>query len=213
MTMNLTEPMTMLTDCVLGLSSAWWSMRLRKCARRDGQKSIALWSAGFFGFALASFAAGTYHGLGQELEPSARASLWIFVALAMAVASGLMLCAAVIVSTSGAMRRALVVASIAKALAFAILGTQSDEYLLVIVDYGSAQLLILTLAAIGWRRDRAPSAPWIAAGVAVSAIAAGVQQSGFALHEHFNHNDLYHVIQLLGLYLLYRGGALYRDRA
>ena len=28
----------------------------------------------------------------------------------------------------------------------------------------------------------------------------------FALHEHFNHNDLYHVVQMAGTYLLYRTG-------
>jgi hypothetical protein len=51
------------------------------------------------------------------------------------------------------------------------------------------------------------------AGVMVSFAAAGVQQSGFALHQHFNHNDLYHVIQMAGVYLLYRGGRLLRSRA
>jgi hypothetical protein len=37
--------------------------------------------------------------------------------------------------------------------------------------------------------------------------AALVQRSGFALHRHFNHNDLYHVVQMLGTWLLYRGGS------
>ncbi len=58
-----------------------------------------------------------------------------------------------------------------------------------------------------------PRGRWTAAGVAVSFAAAAVQQSGLALHRHFNHNDLYHVIQMGGLYLLYRGGLLLRDRA
>ena len=40
-----------------------------------------------------------------------------------------------------------------------------------------------------------------------STLRAGamVQASGFRLHEHFNHNDLYHVIQMVALVLLYRG--------
>ena len=32
-----------------------------------------------------------------------------------------------------------------------------------------------------------------------------MQQSGWSLAEHFNHNDLYHVIQMVGLYCFYRG--------
>jgi hypothetical protein len=31
------------------------------------------------------------------------------------------------------------------------------------------------------------------------------QASGFALHRHFNHNDLYHVIQIAALLFCYLG--------
>ncbi len=43
-------------------------------------------------------------------------------------------------------------------------------------------------------------------------LAALAQASGVALHRHFNHNDLYHVIQMAALYAFYRGGALLVDR-
>jgi hypothetical protein len=42
------------------------------------------------------------------------------------------------------------------------------------------------------------------AGVALSIVAAGVQQSGWSIHRYFNHNDLYHVIQAVAVWLLYR---------
>ena len=42
----------------------------------------------------------------------------------------------------------------------------------------------------------------------MSVIAALVQQSDLALHRNFNHNDIYHVIQLAALFLLYRAGTL-----
>ena len=45
----------------------------------------------------------------------------------------------------------------------------------------------------------------VVAGVVVSFAGAGVQMSGFALHQHFNHNDLYHVIQMFGLWLFWKG--------
>jgi hypothetical protein len=43
------------------------------------------------------------------------------------------------------------------------------------------------------------------AGVAVSVLAGLVQASGFALHAHFNHNDLYHVIQTAAMFAFYTG--------
>ncbi len=58
---------------------------------------------------------------------------------------------------------------------------------------------------------RRRAAGWIVAGILASFVGAGVQMSGFALHRHFNHNDLYHVIQAGALYLLFRGGMLLRD--
>jgi hypothetical protein len=34
---------------------------------------------------------------------------------------------------------------------------------------------------------------------------------GFALHQHFNHNDLYHVIQIAAMVLFYIGAKQLRD--
>ena len=58
----------------------------------------------------------------------------------------------------------------------------------------------------------AKSAPWMAGGVLVSFMAAAVQVNGVALHAHFTHNDFYHVIQMGGVYLFYRGVLVLKDR-
>ena len=47
--------------------------------------------------------------------------------------------------------------------------------------------------------------PWIVSGGLVTAAGVAIQQSGFAVHPHFNHNDLYHCVQTAALYLLFRG--------
>jgi hypothetical protein len=43
-------------------------------------------------------------------------------------------------------------------------------------------------------------------GILLSFVGAAIQQSGFSLHQHFNHNDLFHIVQMGAFYLLYRGG-------
>jgi hypothetical protein len=48
-------------------------------------------------------------------------------------------------------------------------------------------------------------------GVAVSVAAAAIQQSGLAIHRYFNHNDLYHTVQAIGVWLLFRG-AMHDER-
>jgi hypothetical protein len=57
-------------------------------------------------------------------------------------------------------------------------------------------------------RHQVESAKWILSGVAVSVLSAAIQRSGYDVHVHFNHNDLYHVVQIAGLYLFYRGASL-----
>src|SRR5688572_16899499 len=80
----------------------------------------------------------------------------------------------------------------------------SSDFLWVIIDYGIALLIV----AVVQLTRRGPSTPWVIGSIAVSVIGALVQMSGLRLHEHFNHNDLYHVIQFVALWLLYRAGKL-----
>jgi hypothetical protein len=85
-----------------------------------------------------------------------------------------------------------------------------DDFKYVIYDYTPAMALILILQVIALGRG-AGGAGWIVAGILLSFAGAGVQQSGFSLHRNFNFNDIFHVIQMVAMYFLYRGGALLRD--
>jgi hypothetical protein len=81
---------------------------------------------------------------------------------------------------------------------------EHDAFIAVVIDSGIALLVVAVLHAI--RRD--PAWRWMVGGVAVSVVAAGVQAMHLAPHPHFNHNDLYHVIQIAAMWLFYRGAKL-----
>lgn len=66
-----------------------------------------------------------------------------------------------------------------------------------------------TLVGLRGRADRASK--WLIRGLIVTLIGFGIQQSGVVFHAHFNHNDLFHLIQLCAFYLLYRGAFLLKD--
>ena len=74
-------------------------------------------------------------------------------------------------------------------------------------DTAASALLIVALLHL-WRFNG-----WMLAGVAVSVLAGLVQASGFALHAHFNHNDLYHLIQAAAMLLFYQGVKRYATEA
>ena len=49
---------------------------------------------------------------------------------------------------------------------------------------------------------------WLRKGILVSATGIALMVAKVSFHQHFNHNDLYHVIQMLGLWCFYRGAVL-----
>jgi hypothetical protein len=60
----------------------------------------------------------------------------------------------------------------------------------------------------GNERARREGILWMKRAIGVSLAGLAVLVLKLAPHRHFNHNDLYHVIQMGGLYCLYRGAVL-----
>jgi hypothetical protein len=93
----------------------------------------------------------------------------------------------------------------AKLAAFLVWAAFHDEYDGVVVDTGVAMGAILLLQIVAWVRHRVRSAPWIAAGILVSVAAAALEAAGVSPGGPFTHDDVYHVVQIGGVLLLYRG--------
>ena len=70
---------------------------------------------------------------------------------------------------------------------------------------------VLLLQGLSIYRGEVERAKWLILGVVVAFTAAGIQQGELTLHRHFNHNDLYHLVQMGALYLFYRGARVLRD--
>lgn len=138
------------------------------------------WALTFFFTACGSFFGGTFHGFGGE-------AWWKLTVYSIGAASLFLLMP---------FQR---VAAIVMFVVYAAWMTVHDSFLYVIVDYG---LTLLLLAVIMIIRPK-PMSRWVLGSVGVSVVAAIVQQAPIAYH-----NDVYHVIQLVALWLLYRGGIL-----
>ena len=55
---------------------------------------------------------------------------------------------------------------------------------------------------------RAAGVRWLKWGAVVSAMGLALMALKVSVHEHFNHNDLYHVIQMVGLFFFYKAALL-----
>lgn len=202
---HVLEPMTVATDYALGVLGVWLGIRLWRRSSRE-EESVRLWAGTLFAMALAAFAGGTAHGFADRLGESGHWIVWRITVWSIGVAS---LCIVAAMARFAFSRRtaANVIAVFAlQFVLYAVWMLWHDGFQYVILDYVPAMLFVLATAlwlgaSRGWAGSR-----WVAAGILVSFAAAGIQVSGLALHRHFNHNDLYHLIQMAGVYLLYRGG-------
>jgi hypothetical protein len=190
--MTIHEPSTLLTDYLVSVAAVIFGARL--------WSSFRLWSLAFLGTAAGAFFGGTYHGFAAEMTPFAAAMLWKAAIFSIALASFFLLAGC---------GRAFAVIAVLKLIVTMSWMIGHDQFVWVILDYGITLLILGGAQIAGWFRHRLPSAPWALGSVALSVAGALVQQAQINLHAYFNHNDLYHVIQLVALWMLYRAGLVW----
>jgi hypothetical protein len=180
----MNEPVTVLTDYALAAVSVVLGFRLLE--RRK------FWALAFLALALGALLGGTWHGFWQS------DALWKATTLSVGVASFGMVVGSALQTTRGAVLRTLVALAAIKWALYTAWMIGHDDFIWVVLDTGVALLIVGALYL--WRFNG-----WMLAGVAVSVLAGAAQASGIRLHEHFNHNDLYHVIQIGAMLAFYRG--------
>ena len=183
------EPITALTDAIL---AAWTALLCALLfARANGRRTVILWACAFAAATLGSLAGAAYHAWRLP---------WKIVPVAAGM-SAFCLGTAIAMAWLGPYARGVAVAILALELGGCLIAaSMSDSFLVVAADYLPVLVAIL-IGCVAHRHERA--ARFIAAGILVSFIAVAAQMSG-ARH----HNDIFHLIQMAAMALLYRGGAL-----
>ena len=180
----MNEPATVLTDYALAAVCVVLGVRV------IGKTNF--WALAFLALALAALLGGTWHGFWQN------DGLWKATTLSVGMASFGMVVGSALQTTRGTVLRTLVAFAAIKWVLYTAWMTRRDDFIWVVVDTGIA--LLIVGAVYLWRFNG-----WMLAGVAISIVAGAVQASGLRLHEHFNHNDLYHVIQIAAMLAFYSG--------
>ncbi|HKT33867.1 MAG TPA: hypothetical protein VJR03_03475 [Nitrospira sp.] len=208
----VTEPATMLTDYALGVLCTYFSWQLGKSQQARTQMSVRCWAAGMGALAVASFAGGTVHGGALILSGAVLSALWKATAFMIGLASFSFFVGTLAASVRLPLRRLLMGVPILQLVIYTVWLITHTNFRYVIYNYGVTFTVIFLIQMYDLLTRPSRSVGWIIAGVSVSFLAAGVQRSGIAVHPSFNHNDLYHVVQMAGMALLYRGAALLHDR-
>lgn len=207
--MEIHQPMTMLTDYALGGLSAVLGFLLLGEWRGRRERPVFWWGLAFFAISLATFSGGTYHGFTGSLSAATLTGLWRVTTYAVGIGSFCLLTSVFHVLFARRLRKVLVALALVKLLVYLAWMTGHDDFSYVIADYGTSMVIILLLAIANWKKT---SFRWIAAGIVVSFFAAGLQQARLGFGPSFDHDAVYHIIQMGGMVLLYLGGRLLRER-
>ena len=201
-----TEQTTALTDAILAVVAIVAGACLLRVNHPESWK-ITLWAWAFGLLALAAILGTISHGF--KLTPNIQTLLWrpLFLALGLLVAL-LMVGAVYDVWGLAAAQQMLPVMLIIGILFFCTTLIWPDTFVGFII-YGAVAMSFV-LASYTWLAltGGLDGAWFIAAGILVTIIAIGVQAGesvSFTLIWQFDHNGVYHLIQMVGVLLLVAG--------
>jgi len=209
---GVTEPMTVATNAVLAALAFVLAVRLAYRAVAEGSAAGGFLAAAFLATGVAALIGALAHGTDPASGAVLRARFWRGALYTTGLVGAASVASVAFFAARGSMRTAILAFAGIKLVVFVRRVARRPEFRVAAADYGAALAILFLGAAYEIVRRRAPGMAWLIAGVLVSLAAGIVQARKLALHRHFNHNDLYHVIQMAALYAFYRGGALLVDR-
>ena len=202
--MTLSEPDVALTDFALALECAGFSAWLS--GYRGARTPMQRWFVVFFvSVGSAALFGGITHGFLPDPRSPLHRLLWAATLLSIGVTAlaGWILAAQLVLSAA-ATRRVAAFATVAFAAYAAVVLLVSQSFAVAIIFYLPAAASLLAAFVVVYRRRHARFASTGIGGLALSGVAAWVQQSGISLHPlYFNHNALYHLIQAVALLLIF----------
>ena len=201
------EPATTLTDYFIAGLCAWFAVGTFRAAAGGEAGAVWWWALSFVLTGLAAALGGTAHGFARRMSPARHAVVWRATLYALG-ATGFTMLVAVSSTVGGAAQGALIALGVVKLGVLARRIRRRAMFADALRDYAISMVVLAIVQGWAHVARRAPSAPWVLAAVVVSFAAGAVQLWRVTPHRRFNHNDLYHVVQMGALYLFYRGGLL-----
>jgi hypothetical protein len=175
---------------------------------RDNLKQLSrkAWGIGIIFMAMGALLGGTSHGFRALITEASNDFLWKGTVYTVGFSVFFMLAGTIKASLPELKwRKPFYIYNGLAFLIYSLWMINHDGFIFVILDYIPALLLILGLQVWSLYKHKTICSKWIIAGVLASFIGAGVQVGHIGFHFHFNHNDFYHVIQMVGLFFFYKG--------
>jgi hypothetical protein len=202
-----TEQTTAATDALVAIFAAVFAVILSVEGGRSDRTKGRIWSATFGLLAVAGVLGAIAHGI--QMSERTNELLWMPLNLVLGVTVALFVAGAVYDLRSFSLPRLLVPFLLAVGVAFFLVTVLIPGSFLVFVIYEAIAMLFAFVVYIVLSvRRTLRGAEVMAVGVLVSIVAAAVQAIGavrFTLIWEFDHNGVFHLIQMVALVCLLIG--------
>jgi hypothetical protein len=201
---SATERTTAATDAVLAIAAAGSLWLLRRATPPSFGRGV--WQAALASTAVASVLGAVAHGL--RLPAATRELLWQPLYLALGITMALFVVGAVRDWRSEAAARRALGPMLAVAVVFYVITRLTRGSFLAFVIYEAAALVFSLAVYLGLAGQSRAGAALMAAALAVSLAAGAVQAADLGVVRlvwDFDHNGVFHLVQLVGLGLLVAG--------
>lgn len=202
---DLIEQTTAATDAVIGIMAAVCAVFIsHSVTPRIRQQRI--WFSLFVFLSIASVIGAITHGL--VLTTSLHQLLWMILYASLGMGVALFMSASAADLTNDALPHYLFVLLIGSAIVFWLITLRFPDSFLVFIFYEAVGMLFSLFVYLRLALRRRPGTALIATSIVISLIAAIVQSlSSLSFHciWTFDHNGLFHLIQMPGIILLIMG--------
>ena len=201
-----TEQTTAITDIFLALAAMFVSVSIFRIGKRVDRTKTHIWSWAFSLLAAAAMIGAIAHGI--KMSTQLNYIIWqplnLFLGLAIALFA-----AGVIYDSKGySIPKSIFILLIISALLFySITLFIPGSFFIFILYEALAMLFSLVMYSYLWIKKRFLGAKYMAIGILITIIAAVIQSSNISLTLIwvFDHNGLFHIVQIIALYFLFIG--------
>jgi len=202
-----TEQTTAATDVVMAILALIVTIKVYNTGKDIDFKKTRIW---MWAFGLLTFASATgaiAHGF--QMSKLTNFILWQPLNLSLGVAIGLFVAGVVYDYRNFSLPRPLIPLLLVFAIIFYTVTVLIPNAFIVFIIYEAiAMLFAFVVYAILASRNKLKGAAWMAGGILVTIIAAAIQAIEtikVTFIWEFDHNGIFHIVQMIGLLLLLKG--------
>lgn len=198
---KITEPITMLTDYILAIETLVLAILIFNSS--DDNSSRILWGLAFVIATISAILGGTSHGFKEFGNQRIQNFIWKLTVFSIGLGAILMFLGTLIARFSPSTLRVVVIIIVAISYGVYFYWMRShDEFIFVIAYYVPYLVFILIIELFFLSTI---SAPFMISGIIITFMGFAVQASRKGIHTNFNHNDIFHVVQMIAMFVFYRG--------